>query len=60
MMAGSAILIGFCSVLIETSAHNGCIPESACRNLMSFTLGFTLTVLGLNIMSLFGVSANGK
>ena len=55
MMGGSAILILFCSVLTETNAFNGTIPESSYHNIMSFTLGLTLAVLGLNIMYLLGV-----
>ena len=55
MMAGSAILILFGSVLVETNAFNGTIPESAYHNFMSFTLGATLAVLGLNIVYLLGV-----
>lgn len=55
MMAGSAILILFGSVLIETNGFNGTLPESAYHNYMSFTLGATLAALGLNIVYLLGV-----
>lgn len=55
MLAGSAILLIFCSILFETNAFQGTIPESAYRNIMSFTLGATLATLGLNILYLFGV-----
>lgn len=55
MMAGSAILLVFCSVLFETNAFHGSIPESAYHNIMTFTLGLTLAALVLNIMYLLGV-----
>ena len=55
MMAGSATLLVFCSVLFETNAFNGNIPESAYRNIMTFALGLALAVLVLNIMYLLGV-----
>ena len=55
MLAGSAILLIFCSVLFETNAFQGSIPESAYRNIISFTLGLTLATLGLNILHLLGV-----
>ena len=55
MMAGSAILILFCFVLIETNAFNGNIPDSAYHNFMSLTLGFAVGALGLNILYLCGV-----
>lgn len=54
MMAGSVLLIAFCSVLFETNAFNGSIPESAYRNIMSFTLGLTLATMVLNILYLMG------
>lgn len=54
MMAGSAILVIFSSILFETNAFNGFISESAFHNMMSFTLGLTLATLILNIMYLFG------
>lgn len=55
MMAGSAILLLFGSVLIETNAFNGHIPESAYHNFMSFAIGAALAVLGLNIIYLLGI-----
>ena len=55
MMAGSAILILFGSVLVETNGFNGTLPESACHNYMLFALGATLGVLGLNNLYLLGV-----
>ena len=55
MLAGSAILLIFCSVLFETNAFQGSIPESAYRNIISFTLGLTLATLDLNILYLLGV-----
>lgn len=55
MMAGSAILILFGSVLVETNGFNGTLPESSYHNYMSFALGATLAVLGLNIVYLLGV-----
>lgn len=55
MMGGSAILILFCTVLMETNLWNGQIPERAHYNLLSFTLALTLGVLGLNILYLLGV-----
>ena len=55
MLAGSAILLIFCSVLFETNDFQGSIPESAYRNIISFTLGLTLATLGLNILHLLGV-----
>lgn len=55
MLAGSAILVLFANLLIETNAFNGYIPESASHNFVAFALGLTLAVLGLNIMYLMGV-----
>lgn len=55
MLAGTLILLIFCSVLFGTNAFNGFIPESAYRNIMSFTLGLTTATLVLNIMYLFGL-----
>lgn len=55
MMGGAAILLLFGSVLVETNAFNGNIPESAYHNYMSFAVGATLAVLGLNIVYLLGV-----
>lgn len=55
MMAGSAILILFGSVLVETNGFNGTLPESACHNYMLSALGATLGVLGLNNLHLLGV-----
>lgn len=55
MMGGAAILLLFGSVLVETNAFNGNIPESAYHNYMSFTVGAALAVLGLNILYLLGV-----
>ena len=54
MMAGSAILMVFCSILFETNAFNGSIPESAYRNMMVFTQGLALAALVLNILFLTG------
>lgn len=54
MMAGSALLILFGSILIETDAFHGTIPESAYHSYMSFALGATLAVFGLNILYLLG------
>lgn len=55
VMAGSAILLVFFSVLFETNAFNGSIPENAYRNITIFTLGHSLAALVLNIMYLLGV-----
>ena len=55
MMAGSAILLVFCSVLFETNAFHGIIPENAYLNVITFTLGLALAALVLNIMYLLGV-----
>ena len=55
MMAGSAILVIFSSILFDTNAFNGFIPDNAFHNMMNFTLGLTLATLVLNIMYLFGV-----
>jgi transcriptional regulator with XRE-family HTH domain len=54
MMAGSAILIVFCSILFETNAFNGSIPENSYHNIMAFTLGLALGALVLNILYLCG------
>lgn len=55
MMGGAAVLLLFGSVLIETNAFNGNIPENAYHNYMSFAVGVALAVLGLNIVYLLGV-----
>ena len=55
IMAGSAVLIIFCSVLVETNAFSGSIPESSYRNIISFTFGITLAAFALNIMFLTGL-----
>ena len=55
MMGGSALLLLFCSVLFETNAFGGMIPENAYNNIMCFTLGATIAILVLNIMYLFGL-----
>ncbi len=55
MMGGSALLILFGTVLLETDGFHNTIPESAYHNFMSFALGATLAVLGLNIIYLLGV-----
>lgn len=55
MLAGSLILLIFCSVLFETNAFNGFIPESSFHNIISFTLWLTTATLVLNIMYLFGL-----
>lgn len=55
MLACSSILLIFCSVLFETNAFYGAIPESAYKNIMMFTLGLTLASMVLNIMYLKGI-----
>ena len=55
MMATSAILVIFSSILFGTNAFNGFISDSAYHNMMNFTLGLTLATLVLNIMYLLGV-----
>ena len=55
MMGASAILILFCTWLTETDRWSGFVPEQAYFNLVFFTLGMTLGVLGLNILYLLGV-----
>ena len=55
MLAGSAILLTFCSILFESNGFNGTIPESAYRNIVAFTQGATLAVLVLNILYLCGI-----
>lgn len=55
MMAASAVLLIFCSVLFGTDGFNGFIAESAYRNIMNFTLGAATATLILNIMYLFGL-----
>lgn len=55
MMGGAAVLLLFGSVLVETNAFKGSIPENAYHNYMSFSVGTALAVLGLNIMYLLGV-----
>ena len=55
MMAGTAILVIFSTILFGTNAFNGAIPESSYHNMMNFTLGLTLATLILNIMYLFGM-----
>ena len=54
IMGASAILLVFCFLLFETHGFNGFIIESAFRNIMSFTLGLTTSVLILNILFLSG------
>ena len=54
MMAGSAILIVFCSILFETDAFSGIVPENSYHNIMAFTLGIALGVQILNILYLCG------
>ena len=55
IMGGTPILLVFCSILFETNAFNGRIPESAFGNIMTFTLGLAIATLVINIMYLFGV-----
>jgi len=55
MLAGTLILLIFCSVLFATNAFDGFIPDSSYRNIISFTLGLTTATLVLNIMYLFGL-----
>lgn len=55
MMTCTVILVIFSTVLFETNAFNGAIPESSYHNMMNFTLGLTLATLVLNIMYLFGI-----
>ena len=55
MLAGSAILLAFCSILFESNAFDGSIPENAYHNIMAFTLGVTLATLVLNILYLYGI-----
>lgn len=55
MMAGTAVLVIFSTILFGTNAFNGSIPENAYHNMMNFTLGLTLATLVLNIMYLFGI-----
>lgn len=54
MMAGSVILLIFCSVLFGTNGFNGFVSDNAYRNIMNFTLGLATAVQVLNIMYLFG------
>lgn len=54
IMAGSAILLVFCSLLFGTNGFNGFFVESAYRNIMSFILGLTTAALMLNILYLLG------
>lgn len=55
MMAGTVLLLIFCSILFGTDGFYGFIAENAYRNMMNFTLGATTAVLVLNIMYLFGL-----
>ena len=55
MMAASAVLLVFCSLLSATNGFDGWIIERAYRNIMNFTLGLTTAALILNIFFLFGV-----
>ena len=55
MLAGSAILMAFCSILFESNGFNGTIPEGAYRNIIVFTMGATLAALILNILYLCGI-----
>lgn len=55
MMAGAAILVIFSAILYTTNGFNGAIQESACHNMVNFTLGLTTATLVLGIMYLFGM-----
>ena len=55
MLAGSAILMAFCSILFESNGFNGAISESVYRNIVAFTMGIALAVLILNILYLCGI-----
>ncbi len=55
MMIGAIILLVFCSLLIGSNGFGGWIPESPCRNIITFTLGATIATLVLNVMYLFGI-----
>ena len=54
MMIGSMILLVFCSLLYENNGFSGWIPEEPCKNIITFTLGISIGVLGINVMYLFG------
>jgi len=55
MLSSSAILLLFCSILFDTNAFHGSIPETAYQNIVTFTLGLTFASLVMNILYLKGV-----
>ena len=54
MLAGSALLVLYCSLLLVTGAFQS-LPQRAFHNLLEFVLGLTLAVLVVNILHLLGV-----
>ena len=55
MMMGAIVLLVFCALLFESNGFGGRIPERACRNIISFTLGLSTATLALNILYLLGM-----
>ena len=54
MLSLSAILLVFCAVLYDTNGFYGRIAGSACQNLILFSLGITLSAVGLTLLYLLG------
>ena len=55
MLSLSAILLVFCALLYDTKGFCGAIAESACQNMILFSLGITLSAVGLTLLYLLGV-----
>ena len=55
MLSFSAILLVFCALLYDTRGFYGAIAESACQNMILFSLGITLSAVGLTLLYLLGV-----
>ena len=55
MMIAAIVLLVFCTLLFESQGFGGRIPESSCRNMISFALGTAIAALALTVMYLFGV-----
>lgn len=55
MLSASVILLVFCAVLFETKGFYGWIAENAYQNIVQFSLGITMSAVGLTLMYLLGV-----
>jgi len=55
MMIGAVVLLVFAFILFESNGFDNWIPESSCRNIISFAVGLATAALILNVLYLFGV-----